>query len=764
MRRARRGLLLACLGMWLFGAVPALAADIPSGIGIVTDRAAAPALPAATAAIWLLTAMPDLTPNLWLDAGKEPHVVLPLATRRPFEDIRTAADSLPTAAGDACAAARSLAALSGSLGLDAREARTAFVLLEDARARPCDLEAGEWRLHRTGVIVLALAPLDDAEAWKNFALGTKGRFVDLAQDPHPLESVLRALNGVLDQAPLDHDGARFAIDHTTTKLTILARALKGRPVQLQAPNGRMVDLNRRLQLKDAAEHLVLSQGDTTLVSLRQPPSGPWTAVGADTATLLILSDSKQRLVPVLTRTRFLDSEELPVAVYLTEDGQLNRTSANFGDLGCQAGLTAKGRDAAAGASLLDDGRGADVAVGDGIFSARIPLKGLEGRFQLSLTCRSSMFVGSLVREVEVVHGALAAVETPKGSLPAGERASLLITQSDELPASDACEWRVRLNDEDELGMSILLNKPGQYAALLPAVAEGPAALDLTRECKDSPLLRDLQHLRLQKDSAPTMARIAKLRTHILLGVFALLGAAAVAGALYLLKRRRRIAKEKTAEEERKRAEAAPQRQRHAAAPPISAPLPEGEDGSFKRLEPDDDEEVPPEALTPVGGAAAKSEADAIATPTVSQAFVSDVSDRLGEVVSVHAQAPVKADLERPDVDPQSLDHDGDSSRVSDVGFDSVKSWLDDAPGAAPEASSEPDPAVAAPSAEAKEAAASPFSSRDIFGSDDAPASDATAMDDSELVAKLDVSMADDAPDHVALRAQFDAQNAFASKS
>lgn len=602
-----------------------------------------------------LSFWPNAAPSLLLQADTTPRLLLPPMTERPLAQLAALlADWRAPKAAPRCAAKEALLKALDELGRLLQKPRLAVLLLNDPEAAPCGLAADAFRDAESRLLVIGDAPNAAAAAWQELATQSGGHYKSCFGANDADSCLVEALK--LATPALEAVAPYFSVDTGTTKVSLWVHTRRGVPVKVQVPNGPALDLTSRISLPGARETLALPLPGGYLLTVSDPPAGAWQLQNIAGSSLALAAEQRQSLELVLPRTHFLDSESLPLAVYHTADGRIAREQRKLKDVGCEArlfGLAALSGAALAGAPLLDDGKAPDKVAGDGVYSGAVPLKGLLGPLTLDVSCQSSLFIGHVKHAIDVRHGDFLRRENDEAPLTA-DKAETLSFAAEALPESGAegpLRYFMQLADEEPQALAEALGKPGHFVGrLIPLGAVGVYPLSLIALRSESPLLDDRQQTLIKLRVVPDAEKQTTRRLLFVgLGLFALLVLGAAFVGWRILRKARKDAAEPALLE-------VPKAESLSEKP--KAPEPES---AFMRIEEGDDVELPsgPEPAQPQ-----------------SKVFVEDVSKRIGEVVSVHAAEPIKGELERPTLDEQSLDNDGDSSRVSGLMMEKVKTWLD----------------------------------------------------------------------------------------
>lgn len=707
-------------------AAPTEQAEALALVATSDSAGASPGLGTAQAAVISLAFWPGANPSLLSLVEKTPRLLLPPMTERPPQTLAETLAAWPVAVKtERCAVRETLLSALAELRKLPQTPRLVLLLCNDEKAAPCDLPVSAFREAQSRLAVILLRANENAVAWQDLALQSGGHFADCRHTTAGDNCLLQNLQRIYPDIELD--APYFNVDKGTTKLTLLAYGERGLSVKLQPPQGPPLDLTSRIIIPGGKARLAQPTAVGQLLSVADPPPGAWHLNYLGSHSPWYFREKKQAVEVVMPRAEFFADEALPLAVYIKTRGQIRRDSAAFKDVGCEARLFARreGEGEAgpvASVPLLDNGKAPDKVSGDGVFSATVPLTGLLGTISLDVSCESSLFIGHARRTFTVRAGSFLKRENATQDLTAGLSGSLLFS-APELTAGDGpTHYFIQLVDEEPQALVAALGKPGYYAAGLIPLEAGVYPLKLIAQRGETPLLDDRQETTIKLRVAPDPDRQkARRNLWIGLGLVAALvvGLGAILGA-YLVKRRKQSAKPflfKVPEAESAPSPASTPAVAAESAAASKAKAPSAE-SSFLRMDDDDDVEMPSNFGPP---------------DSQSKVFVEDVSQRISEVVSVHAGEPIKADMDRPTLDQQALDNDGDSSLVSGLMMEKVKSWLDKKE----ESEAEAAPAAPATPAQPKEASEEDGAFKtldsndldDIFGAKTPPVATAKNEDD-----------------------------------
>jgi hypothetical protein len=596
----------------------------------------------------MITLMPEGTLGAVILAGDSPLVASELSrhgSSRDAASISRLIKSAPAAKADVNAALAAAAKLFSSDG-DTRRMLLLALSQNPGPAEQSQIEAFAENGIQLFLVVPAALELD--ESWSQAIERTGGRKIATETGVDGLSGLLQAFLAAAKPQMIEIGGTSFQIDHVSKKVVVLARQDENQsPMMLIGPNNRRVTITNNKLSRKQSDFQMRTVGPLLVIEMLKPTTGLWRLKGADPASMVVLTRSRQQLHIMLPRARALESESLLLAAYLSRDGAIVKLIPEKEDIGFFATLVTAEGSRVSSALLSDDGEFPDQIAGDGIFTTTIPLEDLNGDYTLWVIAHTTLVSRVLSDRVTVLPGEWVTLQVPDKPLIPGGKRDFGLHFSHDLPFAPHTQVSLNFN-----GIEAQLKSAGDSPldfstelSIAPTDESKQKTLTVTKTVVYSDLLTDIQtrHLSVDITKAPKSWPVVP----VLLIILALVNLAGVAAWQYRRKHKQAAIAKQQDEKPKAPAQAKPA---HKPKLPMSPrpPMPP----------------KPPEPPKPVR----------VDNPITDQMALDSFSDRIGEVAAVHKGEAVKADIERVELRPEDLDRDGDSSLASGSAFDGTDQW------------------------------------------------------------------------------------------
>ncbi|WP_194437115.1 TIGR03503 family protein [Vibrio fluminensis] len=201
---------------------------------------------------------------------------------------------------------------------------------------------------------------------------------------------------------------RFRVDPTIKQITfVVYRAENSKAVVLVRPDGRKYYSHRHPENVRWYQESAMD-----IISIDNPMSGPWQAVGQVTPKNKIKLISHLELASDVMPERLYQGEELKFTAQLTADGKplllrdfldrvkLKVTFTKYVEN--EASLIKEARPVPVDiGEFFDDGTGLDEKAGDGVFTVKLPISAAPGKYRVRITSGNGVFLRAQEQEVLV---------------------------------------------------------------------------------------------------------------------------------------------------------------------------------------------------------------------------------------------------------------------------------------------------------------------------------------------------------------------------
>lgn len=201
---------------------------------------------------------------------------------------------------------------------------------------------------------------------------------------------------------------RFRVDPSIKQITfVIYRAQNSQPVVLVRPDGK-----KYYSHKNVEKVRWYQEPSMDIISIDNPMSGPWQAIGKVTPKNKIKLISHLKLSADVLPERLFQNEELKFTARLTSDGQplvlrdfldrvkLKITFTKFVEN--EESLIKEARPVPVEiGEFADDGQQLDEKAGDGVFTVKLPISPQPGKYRVRITSGNGVFLRAQEQEVLV---------------------------------------------------------------------------------------------------------------------------------------------------------------------------------------------------------------------------------------------------------------------------------------------------------------------------------------------------------------------------
>ncbi len=509
------------------------------------------------------------------------------------------------------------------------------------------LKKSEVRLH-----VVALKAAAPPIEWEKAAQATGGilKVCDVVTDLE--RCLLDAFMVAAGPQQLPLNDSSFQIDPYSRIIRIVARSTGSVKPVLLGPGGIRIDAAKPA-MYGRKGIFVQEFHFHSMFQLKNPKPGNWKIEHVDLKGVNAFIESQQRVEVLVPRRRFVETELLPVAAYLARKGVVVKLPGSEQMEGFVVKLVNDDGDAIASSTMLDDGSFPDARKGDGVYSVVLPLNHHTGMQTIQVEARTQALARRRLERIEVMPGNWVEKLEPADEIEMGRTPLTTVMLSQALPLDSSTVVMARLGSSKEYLLKQARGNPYQWGGLLPTpTTPGHLTLHIFKRNSSVPWLRDEQSVLY-----PIRVKEAlneEVATSPMVVLFVLLVVLNSGAMLYMLVRYLRRPK----------------------------PVLVQETGEFEpedRFVEHEVEESIPDSPEPV-----KMRVEArIITPEAEkhEGVVSNVGERLGEVLGSHIEASEQDDIVVPDFSADELDRDSDSEWVTGDALDRVQTWFnkDDKP-------------------------------------------------------------------------------------
>ena len=643
---------LACLFLW---AAPAGARELILILDSSKDAGEAdPEWLALESGRLLFDLLTESTSSGLILAGKKPVVKARPAVKRSNKNIRTlfrrvARDRRRDPRADFSAAIqKALGLFKGKPG----EAPTIIAVFGTASPKaPSESLLESLKVRKLKLQILQLTPGGLSSIWRKTAAMTGGMAIACDEADKLPRKLLDLYLCAFAPQQIPTDGFLFEVDRMSTKVAVIASQKGNDTVSLISPNNWRYGISKRRRMKGGEEVVFRKYGDFTSILIFNPSPGRWELHNSDRKQTVIITESRQSIGRLLPRRKLKDSETLTIAAYLSRDGDILKLPVATADIGISAELFDEQEAKIAAVPLVDGGEYPDLVAGDGVYTGFLELTGREGIQKLNVVARSNIFSRQVSDYIEISEGDWLSLIEPRPPLIEGRHTPVMVELSPELPLEGVKSVVARLGDGKPIELAVHPKHPNIFKGQVQKpVGVGRLSLKITKSGAINPLTGDTQSATYGFDvvpynNAPEENFFGSKARYFRMKIYAAIALILFGAFIYLSLRIRRLFRPDDSEFEVVESE--------GLTPVIEqTPKPREMQGPKLKKRPK----------------AARPKAD-----TPKKAFMSDVSDRIGEVVNVYKTEAVKGDVDREELKHEDLDHDGDSSLVEGIGMDTPAS-------------------------------------------------------------------------------------------